>query len=326
MKLDLLNEELDTVETVESMECQQTEKMSTVEDKAYEAQKPAYADAIRQMAKTNKVRREKIDADMESAKSKNEATDNAGIEVKGTAEMKKMHLSESLFEDIDNNTNLYDEYIVVYGTEGEEYTETFDDEQAALNFAHSIENAYDFTEVQAWSYSGLAGDAGYDEDYDIIYVYEKDELLEYTELTGNEEPLNSAVLVNFECDNCGRDFSVKYEKDYFESQQDLDNVMESSDLDCPYCGGHAFSDGYELVGDDVEGDFTSTSVLDGAEDFDDNVADALYMQVDEVTTEDELDDAEYSIEVAFENGDISSDTYDDLMSMIDQLYERFGRN
>ena len=323
MKLDLLNEELDTVETVESMECQQTEKMSTVEDKAYEAQKPAYADAIRQMAKTNKVRREKIDADMESAKSKNEATDNAGIEVKGTAEMKKMHLSEGLFEDVDNNTNLYDEYIVVYGTEGEEYTETFNDEQEALNFAHNIENGYDFAEVQAWSYSGLAGDAGYDEDYDIIYVYEKDELLEYTELTGNEEPLDSAVLVGFECTNCEREFTVKYEKGYFESQEDLDNVTENSDLDCPYCGAYARANSTELVSDDIEGDFTSTSVLDGAEDFDSEYAENLSAQIDEAETEDDLYDVENWIESALDTSYIDIETYDALMAKVEEARSRF---
>lgn len=79
----------------------QTESLSEVEDKAREAQNPVYADAIRGIKRADKAREEyrKLPkAEVREEKPK----------FKGTPEMKKMYLSESLFDDFDDD-DYYDE-------------------------------------------------------------------------------------------------------------------------------------------------------------------------------------------------------------------------
>lgn len=72
----------------------QTESLSEVEEKAREAQNPVYADAIRGIKRADKAREEYRKLPKAEEREENP-------KVKGNSDMKKMYLSESLFEDSD---------------------------------------------------------------------------------------------------------------------------------------------------------------------------------------------------------------------------------
>lgn len=77
------------------------ESFSDVEDKAKEVQNPVYADAIRGIKRADKAREEYRKLPKAEVREENP-------KVKGTPEMKKMYLSESLFDDFDDD-DYYDE-------------------------------------------------------------------------------------------------------------------------------------------------------------------------------------------------------------------------
>ena len=84
------------------------ESLSDVEDKAKEVQNPVYADAIRGIKRADKAREEyrKLPkAEVREEKPK----------VKGNPNLKKMYLSESLFEDYDEPSD----YLVIVYEDGE---------------------------------------------------------------------------------------------------------------------------------------------------------------------------------------------------------------
>lgn len=76
----------------------QTESLSEVEDKAREAQNPVYADAIRGIKRADKAREEYRKLPKAEVREENP-------KVKGNSDMKKMYLSESLFEDVTKDIN-----------------------------------------------------------------------------------------------------------------------------------------------------------------------------------------------------------------------------
>jgi hypothetical protein len=61
------------------------------------------------------------------------------------------------------------------------------------------------------------------------------------------ESLESDIIVDFECEECGHSFSEKFAYDYFEDEADLETVMNTGDMDCPECGGQAIATGYEYT-------------------------------------------------------------------------------
>ena len=61
------------------------------------------------------------------------------------------------------------------------------------------------------------------------------------------ESLESDIIAEFECEECGYVFSERYAYDYFEDEVDLESVVETGDMDCPECGGHAICGGYSYV-------------------------------------------------------------------------------
>lgn len=73
--------------------------LSEVEDKAKEVQNPVYADAMREFDRTKKLRDEYIESNMESAKQDVSYTPK----MPKNEMLKKMYLSESLFESEDSD-------------------------------------------------------------------------------------------------------------------------------------------------------------------------------------------------------------------------------
>lgn len=61
------------------------------------------------------------------------------------------------------------------------------------------------------------------------------------------EALDSDIIVEFECNECGYSFFEKFDYDYFEDEADLENVVETGDMDCPECGGCAVCVGYSYA-------------------------------------------------------------------------------
>ena len=106
----------------------QTESLSEVEDKAREAQNPVYADAIRGIKRADKAREEYRKLPKAEEREENP-------KVKGNSDMKKMYLSESLFEDYDEPSD----YLVIVYEDGESSIEgadqyTIDDMCAELEY------------------------------------------------------------------------------------------------------------------------------------------------------------------------------------------------
>jgi len=50
------------------------------------------------------------------------------------------------------------------------------------------------------------------------------------------EALDNKVCITFECPECGYEWDETFEKDYFEDEDDLDDVMNNSTNECPECG------------------------------------------------------------------------------------------
>lgn len=53
--------------------------------------------------------------------------------------------------------------------------------------------------------------------------------------------LNKKVEVVFECNECGNTWTEVYDEGYFEDEEDLENVFNESELDCPECGESCFA-------------------------------------------------------------------------------------
>ena len=111
----------------------QNESLSEVEDKAREAQNPVYADAIRGIKRADKAREEyrKLPkAEVREEKPK----------FKGTQNMKKMHLSESLFEEVTRGDN--------YSYEGDYIVQVYS--YSDNNYDTRIEQCLDNNEAAGW--------------------------------------------------------------------------------------------------------------------------------------------------------------------------------
>lgn len=119
------------------------ESLSDVEDKAKEVQNPVYADAIRGIKRADKAREEyrKLPkAEVREEKPK----------VKGNPNLKKMYLSESLFEDYDEPSD----YLVIVYEDGESSIEgadqyTIDDMCAELEYMSDEE--LEQREIAGWA-------------------------------------------------------------------------------------------------------------------------------------------------------------------------------
>lgn len=111
----------------------QTESLSEVEEKAREAQNPVYADAIRGIKRADKAREEyrKLPkAEVREEKPK----------FKGTQNMKKMYLSESLFEEVTRGDN--------YSYEGDYIVQVYS--YSDNNYDTRIEQCLDNNEAAGW--------------------------------------------------------------------------------------------------------------------------------------------------------------------------------
>lgn len=121
----------------------QTESLSEVEDKAREAQNPVYADAIRGIKRADKAREEYRKLPKAEKREENP-------KVKGNSDMKKMYLSESLFEDYDEPSD----YLVIVYEDGESSIEgadqyTIDDMCAELEYMPDEE--LEQREIAGWA-------------------------------------------------------------------------------------------------------------------------------------------------------------------------------
>lgn len=121
----------------------QTESLSEVEDKAREAQNPVYADAIRGIKRADKAREEYRKLPKAQKREENP-------KVKGNSDMKKMYLSESLFEDYDEPSD----YLVIVYEDGESSIEgadqyTIDDMCAELEYMPDEE--LEQREIAGWA-------------------------------------------------------------------------------------------------------------------------------------------------------------------------------
>lgn len=121
----------------------QTESLSEVEDKAREAQNPVYADAIRGIKRADKAREEYRKLPKAEEREENP-------KVKGNSDMKKMYLSESLFEDYDEPSD----YLVIVYEDGESSIEgadqyTIDDMCAELEYMPDEE--LEQREIAGWA-------------------------------------------------------------------------------------------------------------------------------------------------------------------------------
>ena len=109
------------------------ESLSDVEDKAREVQNPVYANAIRGIKRADKAREEyrKLPkAEVREEKPK----------FKGTQNMKKMHLSESLFEEVTRGDN--------YSYEGDYIVQVYS--YSDNNYDTRIEQCLDNNEAAGW--------------------------------------------------------------------------------------------------------------------------------------------------------------------------------
>lgn len=59
-------------------------------------------------------------------------------------------------------------------------------------------------------------------------------------------------------------------------------------------------------------------------DEENSVANSLYIQVCEVSSQEEKDEVLYAIETAYEDGDIDSPEYDDLRVQLDKIWPSYG--
>ena len=109
----------------------QSGQIEDVDNMAQVELEPVYGDAMRQMKKTAEVRDKMINKEIDDAKKKDGPVES---KIKGTPEQRKMHLSESLFEDWDeeikeettdieesiNDSNNYESIVIVYKDDEEE--------------------------------------------------------------------------------------------------------------------------------------------------------------------------------------------------------------
>lgn len=77
----------------------QSDQIEDINNMAQVQLEPVYGDAMRQMKKTAEVRDKMINQEIDTAKKKDGPVES---KIKGTPEQRKMHLSESLFEDWDD--------------------------------------------------------------------------------------------------------------------------------------------------------------------------------------------------------------------------------
>ena len=91
------------------------------------------------------------------------------------------------------------------------------------------------------------------------------------------ESLESDIIVDFECEECGHSFSEKFAYDYFEDEADLETVIETGDMDCPECGGTAICTGYEYID---EHSMNHSEVLDVSASEVDDLAKDVYIDAE----------------------------------------------
>lgn len=72
-----------------------------------------------------------------------------------------------------------------------------------------------------------------------------------------DETLKS-VQISFECPECGYSWNEDF-NDYFEDEDDLINVFDSSEAECPECGADCYGESYEIIEETEEGSLVETS-------------------------------------------------------------------
>lgn len=187
----------------------QTESLSEVEDKAREAQNPVYADAIRGIKRADKAREEyrKLPkAEVREEKPK----------FKGTQNMKKMYLSESLFEDVTRGDD--------YSYEGDYIVQVYS--YSDNNYDTRIEQCLDNNEAAAWfdelnqmtdkelNENGLDGFAWLtvDDEGNVFIVDER--ISGFADTAGVQKEIDYFVNTKHKNESLFEDSDFTYEGDY----------------------------------------------------------------------------------------------------------------
>lgn len=163
----------------------QSEQISDVAKEGVEAMRPDYADAMRNLKKTAKIRKDIVDTNIENAKKKDGPVET---KIKGTPAQKKMYLSESLFETLREDYG----WSVKRGEEFEllhDLIDAFGAEEVLLNLAQALgtdelsENLAYLCRMFDFSSRHLGGESDDEEEYDRRAV-EREYDLEDGELDG----------------------------------------------------------------------------------------------------------------------------------------------
>lgn len=199
----------------------QTESLSDVEDKAREVQNPVYADAIRGIKRADKAREEYRKLPKAEKREENP-------KVKENSDMKKMYLSESLFEDYDEPSD----YLVIVYEDGESSIEgadqyTIDDMCAELEYMPDEE--LEQREIAGWARLYLDDDGYIRRSSSYAREDEFEELVKNTIRT-YEHKVDESLNEDVNKINSTEDMLIQIVGDEYESGHILyDNVEQLKD-------------------------------------------------------------------------------------------------